>query len=60
MFVIKNNISNSNIGRTIRFNESLYEALCRVAQRENISVNSLVIQCCEYALGQMKPDTDNT
>ncbi|MFI3230705.1 MAG: hypothetical protein R3Y29_04050 [bacterium] len=52
MFIIKNKI----IPRTIRFTDSLFETLTILATKNNISFNSLVIQCCEYALDNMYQD----
>ena len=42
------------VNRTFRIMESLIERLGDVAQQENISVNALVMQCCEYALDHME------
>lgn len=39
--------------KTFRVPKELLEQLETVAQRENISVNALVIQCCKYALSDM-------
>jgi hypothetical protein len=43
--------------RTFRFPVSLFEKLSATAQNENVSVNQLVIQCCEYALNDLNQDT---
>ena len=47
------------VNKTFRMDKRLVERLARVAQQENISVNALVIQCCNYALDNMseQPDT---
>lgn len=50
MFKIKNEFGNANIPRTIRFTESLFDRLNETAQRNDISFNMLVLQCCKYAL----------
>ena len=41
------------INKTFRIEKKLVERLERVAQREDISLNALVVQCCEYALNDM-------
>ena len=55
VFQIKNYTSGSYT-RTIRFTEALFDDLNRVAQRYHVSFNSLILQCCEYALEQMPPE----
>lgn len=45
------------VNKTFRMEKKLVEQLEKLAQDENISVNSLVIQCCNYALENL--DTDN-
>lgn len=48
MFKIKKS-NEANIPITIRFTENLYAELKKFAKNNNISFNSLVLQCCEYA-----------
>lgn len=50
MFVVNNKMSKSNVSRTIRFTEEIFEDLSRIANAENISFNQLVLQCCKYAI----------
>lgn len=50
MFKVDNEFKNANISRTIRFTESLFEKLNKVAVENDISFNLLVLQCCKYAL----------
>lgn len=38
------------ITKTFRFPEDMLKELEILAQKNNISVNKLVIQCCRYAL----------
>ncbi len=59
MFKVENEFKNADISRTIRFTESLYEKLNKVAADNDISLNLLVLQCCKYALNNMEPN-DNT
>ena len=50
MFKIDNELKSANIARTVRFTEPLFEKLNDTAQKNNISFNLLVLQCCKYAL----------
>lgn len=54
MFEVNNEFKNANISRTIRFTEPLFEELNRIASENDISFNLLVLQCCKYALENMK------
>ncbi|MCM1526097.1 MAG: hypothetical protein NC091_02510, partial [Bacteroides sp.] len=38
---------NPNIPRTIRFTQPLYDWLMQVKERENLSFNQVVLQCCK-------------
>ena len=38
------------VNKTFRINKKLSDRLTKVASEENVSVNDLVAQCCEYAL----------
>ncbi len=51
MFEIK---KPSASNKTIRMPDNLIEKLERLAAQHDISFNQLVIQCCEYALDNMK------
>ena len=42
------------INKTFRLPRNLLEELTKVAESEQVSVNNLVRQCCEYALSNMK------
>ncbi len=42
------------INKTFRIPIELSKKLQKVAQTEGISMNNLVVQCCEYALNNMK------
>ena len=54
MFEVDNTLKNANVPRTIRFTESMFEELNEIATQNNISFNLLVLQCCRYALDNMK------
>ena len=54
MFEIDKSLSRPNIPRTIRFTEELFDALLEISEKEEISFNSLVLQCCNYALSNYK------
>lgn len=51
MFVVKQ--SQDMVNKTFRFPKELLDELERIAKEQNVSVNNLVKQCCEYALGEM-------
>ncbi len=51
MFEIK---KPSASNKTIRMPDSLIEKLEKLAAKNDISFNQLVIQCCEYALDNLK------
>lgn len=50
MFVIE---KPEYINKTFRIDRELLYRLEIVAQNENISINALVSQCCQYALNNM-------
>ncbi|CAB1240641.1 conserved protein of unknown function [Ruminococcaceae bacterium BL-6] len=56
MFKIIKPFSNANIPRTIRFTEELFEELNKTAEKNNVSFNLLVLQCCRYALDHLDRD----
>lgn len=51
MFEIKKPTASN---KTIRMPDPLIEKLERLAAQNDISFNQLVIQCCEYALDNLK------
>lgn len=54
MFTVK---KTEYINKTFRIPKELSLKLEELAQEKNVSVNNLVIQCCEYALNNTKePD----
>ena len=56
MFQIEKGMYRANIPRTVRFPEALFEYLSQLAQDNNVSFNSLVIQCCNYAVCDMEKE----
>lgn len=58
MFEIDKSLSRPNIPLTIRFTEELFDALLEISEKEEISFNSLVLQCCNYALSNYKNKED--
>ncbi len=56
MFEVENKFKNANISRTIRFTDTLFEQLNEISKENDISFNLLVLQCCDYALNNMKKD----
>jgi predicted HicB family RNase H-like nuclease len=52
MFVVKHN--REMVNKTFRFPSELLDKLERIAEKNKISVNSLVMQMAEYALANME------
>ena len=50
MFVIERN---ETVNKTFRLPVGLVDRLQTVAQVQGISMNNLVVQCCEYALNNL-------
>lgn len=46
------------VNRTFRITKELADTLSKIAQREEISVNELVVQCCNYAISNMNITDD--
>ena len=44
------------VNKTFRLPVDLVKHLECVAQNEKVSLNNLIIQCCEYALKNLKTD----
>ncbi len=57
MFEIK---KTEYVNKTFRLEKSLVEKLSNCASANNLSVNALVAQCCEYALNNMALKEENT
>lgn len=53
MFKVRKTEETTN--RTLRFPTSLLEKISTIAQKEGVSLNSFVVQCCEYAISEMEP-----
>ena len=50
-----------HINKTFRLPTDLVKELTTLAQKHNVSLNNLVIQCCEYALAsQSLPHKKNS
>ena len=47
------------VNKTFRVEKSLLERLESIAQKEKVSLNTLVVQCCEYALEHMDDTQDH-
>ena len=47
-----------HVNRTFRITKELADTLSEIAQREGISVNELVVQCCNYAISNMDESND--
>lgn len=44
------------VNKTFRIPKTLADNLSAVAQKENVSVNELVVQCCNFALSNIKSE----
>ncbi|MBR3144327.1 MAG: toxin-antitoxin system HicB family antitoxin [Clostridia bacterium] len=51
MFKIK---KEEYVNKTFRMPSELVKSLSEIAQEEKISLNNLVVQCCEYSLKNLK------
>lgn len=51
-FVVKK-YKNANISRTVRFTPELFDTLSQVAADQDVAFNSLILQCCEFALSNL-------
>ena len=58
MFKVMNEFKNANKARTICFTESLSNELQDVADPNDVSFNTLVLQCCRYTLDHMENKWD--
>ena len=57
MFRVKH-VEKKYINKTLRFPVALMHKLEKVADENNVSVNELLRQCAEYALGNMERGED--
>ena len=51
-----NVVKPKHLNKTFRMPKELVERLELIAQSKGVSVNNLVIQCCEYALNNLGKD----
>jgi len=59
MFKVKKDTNKTtHVNKTFRFPTDLVNTLQLVAQKENVSLNKLVIQCCQYALENLDQEAD--
>ena len=56
MFEIK---KPEHTNKTFRMPLELIRRMETIAQQKNVSLNNLVVQCCEYALENLKDGTEN-
>ena len=56
MFYVKRG---EHVNKTFRMPEELVEKLQILAQAKNVSLNNLVVQCCEYALENLAESKDS-
>jgi predicted HicB family RNase H-like nuclease len=58
LFIIDKKNSKTPVAVTVRFDEDLHNQLQETASKEGISFNSLIFQCCRYALNDL-PEENN-
>ena len=58
MFKMESEFKGANIARNIRFTENTFDKLNKIATENDISFNRLVLQCCKYAIDNLK-DKEN-
>ncbi|MFQ7292830.1 MAG: YlcI/YnfO family protein [Monoglobales bacterium] len=58
MFKVRHTEETTN--RTFRFPKSLLDKMSAIAQKENVSLNSFVVQCCEYAIDNLQESEKET
>ncbi len=56
MFEVKKPQSSN---KTIRMPDDLIEKMQKIADKNNVSFNQLVVQCCEYALENISQSENN-
>ena len=54
MFRVNKKTNKVTVSHSIRFDEDLYEELQILAAKENVAINTLVMQCCRYALDNLE------
>jgi len=59
MFNIDKRWANANIQRSIRFTEEIFADLNKIAAENGISFNTLVLQCCAYAMENLPKEDDS-
>lgn len=47
------------VNRCFRLPQSLFDKMTVIAQNENVSLNSFVVQCCEYAIEHFEKTEEN-
>jgi len=53
MFKVK---KTEHVNKTFRMPSELVKKLEKLAQEKNVSLNNLVVQCCEYALENLNTE----
>lgn len=58
MFKVRH--TEETVNKTFRIPVSLLEKMSKIAQDENVSLNSFVVQCCEYAIDNLQKSEKET
>ena len=54
MFIIQKAFKNANIPSTVRFTDEIYAQLKQLSDSTGVSFNTIVLQCCQYALENLE------
>jgi len=54
VFEIQKTFKNANISSTVRFTYEIYAQLKQLSDSTGVSFNTVVLQCCQYALDNLK------
>ena len=55
MFVVQ---KSENQNKTIRMPSGMIDQMEKIAEKNGVSFNQLVVQCCRYALNNLPSDND--
>ena len=60
MFQIDKKLYGPSNPRTVRFPDVFLEHLCQLAQKNGISFNRFILECCKYAVDNIEEKNDKT
>ena len=59
MFNVNRKKPKANVQHTIRFDEDLHQKINNIAEKEDVSFNHFVLECCRYAIDEY-PEENQT